>query len=506
VVVGAGIGGLACAIDLAARGANVTVLERAAYSGGKARVVPVGAGPGVDGGPTVFTMPWVFDELWAAAGRDFRQALPLERAEVLARHYWLDGAELDLFDDPERSADAIGRLCGPRDARAFREFGRDTKRIYEISEAAFLKSQRLTIPGIVKRFGPAGLATLATLDSHRTMAQALEKRFTDPRLRQLFGRYATYCGSSPYEAPATLNLIAHVEAQGVYRARGGMGALVRALEDLARALGVELRHGVHVDHILVAGGRAQGVETAEGRVPGEVVVFNGEVSALSRRLLGGEVVRSAPATPRDTRSLSAVTWAMEARADGRDLVHHNVVFSDDYRQEFDELLRRGRVPAVPTVYICAQDRSDGSGDGNPSPERFLVLVNAPPTGDEPTRWTESERRRCTTAMESLLRRVGVELSPTATVQTTPVEFEALFPGTGGSLYGPRSKGARSVLARTGAATKVPGLYLAGGSVHPGSGVPMAALSGRLAAERIRADRALTGRSPSMATTGTTSMA
>ncbi|HJL14985.1 MAG TPA: phytoene desaturase family protein [Sandaracinaceae bacterium LLY-WYZ-13_1] len=500
-MVGAGVGGLACAVDLAARGIPVRVLERASGPGGKARTVEVD-GVGVDAGPTVLTMPWVFDELFEAAGATFREAVPLERAQVLARHAWPDGTWLDLFAELGRAADAIGEVFGAAEARAYRAFRDDARRIFEISENAFLRSQRLTLGGIVAEFGAAGLAALARLDSHRSMWRSLERRFSDPRLRQLFGRYATYCGSSPFEAPATLNLITHVECEGVYRARGGMSGLMRGLARLARSLGVELQHDASVDRIVVERGRAVGVRAGGALHRAAAVVFNGDVSALGRGLLGAPAADGVRPTPRGARSLSAVTWAMRARPRGAPLLHHNVFFGDDYRNEFEALLRRGEVPADPTVYVCAQDRADVEIE--PPDERILVLMNAPPNGDEPGRWDEAERRRCTTVMQKVLRRSGLSLEPTATVQTTPREFEARFPATGGALYGPRWKGATSVLARAGASAKVPGLYLAGGSVHPGPGVPMAALSGRLAAEKVSEDLGSIARSRTAATSGTTS--
>ncbi|HEU4534725.1 MAG TPA: NAD(P)-binding protein, partial [Polyangiaceae bacterium] len=163
VVVGAGVGGLAGAIDLAAGGARVRVLERAAGPGGKARALEVG-GVEFDGGPTVLTMPWVFDELFDAAGASCRAEVALARAPLLARHAWRDGAPLDLYADRQRSADAIGDAFGAREARAYLEFCADGRRMYELSEAAFLRAQRPTLGGIVRQFGAAGLGALARLD------------------------------------------------------------------------------------------------------------------------------------------------------------------------------------------------------------------------------------------------------------------------------------------------------------------------------------------------------
>jgi 1-hydroxycarotenoid 3,4-desaturase len=317
------------------------------------------------------------------------------------------------------------------------------------------------------------------------MWRALEQRFNAPRLRQLFGRYATYCGSSPFETPATLNLVAHVEAEGVYRTRGGMRGLVVALERLATSLGVEILCAHAVDRIVVEGGRAVGVVSMEESHRADAIVFNGDVSALGSGLLGVSSSSAASATSRSDRSLSAVTWAMVARPSGFPLLHHNVFFSDDYAAEFDAILRRGRVPDEPTIYVCAQDRGDDVRED--SEERLLVLANAPATGDDPNEWNPYERERCTTATMSMLQKAGLTLEPAESVQTTPADFHRLFPGTGGALYGPRSKGALSALSRQGASSKIPRLYLAGGSVHPGPGVPMAALSGRLAAAQICED-------------------
>jgi 1-hydroxycarotenoid 3,4-desaturase len=500
VVVGAGIGGLSCAVDLATTGAAVTVLERAAVAGGKARTVRLGDSD-IDAGPTVLTMPWVFQELFDAAGASFEAEVPVERAAILARHAWGDGTRLDLHADRRRSADAIAAVFGQSEGRAYLAFCDDGRRIYEAVLGPFLRSQRPTLGSVVKNLG-AAVAMLSRIDSHRSMWRALEQRFAAPRLRQLFGRYATYCGASPYDAPATLNLVAHVEAEGVYRAVGGMRSVAIGLERLARRLGVEVLPDHEVDRLVVERGRVVGALAKEHLHAADAVVFNGDVSALGMALLGEEATRGAPTTPPEARSLSAVTWAMLARPSGFPLLQHNVFFSDDYAAEFDAILKRGRAPEEPTVYVCAQDRRDVAT--GPLPERLLVLSNAPATGDALAQWDEREKERCTNAMQTVLERAGLTLAPTASVQTTPVDFHRLFPGTGGALYGPRSKGPMSALSRQAAASKLPGLYLAGGSVHPGAGVPMAALSGRLAATRIREDLASTASSRRTATSGTTS--
>jgi 1-hydroxycarotenoid 3,4-desaturase len=270
---------------------------------------------------------------------------------------------------------------------------------------------------------------------------------------------------------------------------------------------VEIQLSQEVSRVALDRGRVQGVLAGDTLHCADVVVWNADASALGSALRGEAAPGALKSThtPSKRRSLSAVVWALTARTRGFPLVHHNVFFSNDYPREFRQLLRGQRVPDEPTVYVCAQDRGDAAvvpaGD-----ERLLVVVNAPATGDRPQRWNQAEKQRCSDAMTRVLERAGLTLASSMSCQTTPLEFQQLFPHTGGALYGPRSRGGLSVLERQGARTRVKGLYLAGGSVHPGPGVPMAAQSGRLAAARILADRALTGRSRPAATTGTTSTA
>ena len=231
VVIGAGAGGLAAALDLVAAGRSVTVVERSDRPGGKVRELEVG-GARIDSGPTVLTMKWVFDELFAAAGARFDERVAVTRAEVLARHAWSESERLDLFADPERTADAIGDFAGARAAAGFRGFCDRARAVYTTLERAFLRGQRPTPLGLTVRAG--GLVPMLAVRPFSTLWRELGGFFADPRLRQLFGRYATYCGSSPFLAPATLMLVAHVELAGVWQVAGGMQRLPEAMARLVR--------------------------------------------------------------------------------------------------------------------------------------------------------------------------------------------------------------------------------------------------------------------------------
>ncbi len=504
VVVGGGVGGLAAACLLARAGVEVTLLERGPAVGGKMRRVEVDGRP-IDSGPTVLTMRWVFDALFERCGARFEERVPLEKAEILARHAWADGARLDLFADRARSAEAIGDFAGGKAAREYLAFCDAARRTYDFVEESFINSQRPTVTGLLAHHGVRLFGGLRHVDGWRSMWSALGRHFGDPRLRQLFARYATYTGSSPFEAPATLNLIAHVEQEGVWLPRDGMIAVARGLGALLVELGGRIRCGAAVDRIEVAGGRVVAVHVADGeRLPADAVVFNGDPGALADGLLGGAVTAAGERPAQ--RSLSAITWSMVAPTAGFPLTRHGVFFSDDYPAEFDALFRQRRVPARPTIYVCAQDRGEGLppvADG--APERLFVLVCAPAIDGRPP-LTPEEIETCETVTFDWLRRCGLQVRPKAdgTVRTSPQDFARLFPGSAGALYGPPSHGWRAGLQRAGATTSIPGLYLAGGGVHPGAGVPMATLSGCRAAEQLLADLASISRSSRVATAGGTS--
>ena len=496
VVVGAGMGGLAAGLDLQRQGWDVTVLERAAAPGGKMRNVMVGGSP-IGAGPTVFTMRWVFEALFRDAGAELADHLALAKADVLARHAW-GGATLDLHANPEQSADAIGAFAGAAEARGFRAFCAEARRIYETLEGPFIRSPR---PSAVSLALGAGVGAMWGIRPFDTMWRALSQHFADPRLRQLFGRYATYCGSSPFLAPATLMLVAHVEQDGVWLVEGGMHQVALATAGLLQAQGGTVRCGAEVAEVLTASGRAAGVRLQSGeRVEAEAVVLNADPAALPAGLFGQEASGAVPAMPARERSLSAVTWAAVAEAEGFPLLHHSVFFSDDYAAEFRDL-GAGRVPAQPTVYVCAQDRDSAGRRAGAGPERLLCLVNAPALGDVRD-LTPGEMDACTDRTFALLARSGLRLRHRQPPAVTPPRgFHALFPGTGGALYGPAVHGATASFKRPASRTRLPGLYLAGGATHPGAGVPMAALSGRLAAQALMADHASTASSRRTATRG-----
>lgn len=486
VVVGAGIAGLVSALLLAQRGLAVTVVDAAAAPGGKMRQLMVDGAP-IDSGPTVLTMKWIFEGILDAVGARLDQELRLTPLPVLARHFWDDddgsgGGQLDLFADPRASHDAVARFAGPAQAQRFQQFCAQAREVYDTLEGPFIRSASPTLARMAGGLGLRGMSVLARLGPMRSLWDSLATHFDDPRLRQLFGRYATYCGSSPWQAPATLMLIAQVEMAGVWAVEGGMHALASTFERLAQQRGVQFRYGAACERIEMTAGAVSGVRLAGGELlPAERVVFNGDIAALADGLLGDRARAAAPTV--GPRSLSALTWSIHAESSGLALDRHNVFFRRDYRSEFNDIFDAARLPGQPTVYVCAQDR--GPGGPQAGARRLLVLVNAPAVGGRGM-LTPEALAECEHTSFSLLRRCGLTVSPQPhqVVRTTPDDFHRLFPATQGALYGQATHGWMSAFARSPSRSPVPGLFLAGGSVHPGPGVPMAAMSGQLAAAAV----------------------
>lgn len=480
-IVGAGIAGLTAAAILAGR-ADVSVFERQSQAGGKIRQTPLG-NRAIDCGPTVFTLKPVFERIFALCGERLEDHVSITPLSVLGRHRWTDGSQLDLYADRDRTYEAIRDFAGEREAKAFRAYlkaaERNWKTLYspmiEQCDANFARLLALTPPQKLIRLNP-----------YVSLWKELSGRFKDDRLRQLFGRYTTYCGSSPFLAPAVMSMITHIEQEGVWSLDGGIKAIADALVRIGEKRGVTFHYDTDISAIETKAGRIDRVVTpTEEDFP--IVVFNGDVAALERGSLGADRGAPSPPVPPSARSLSAVTLCFTGKTEGFEPSMHNVFFPPHYQREFESIFGRGTLPEDPTVYLYTPDHLD-----DPSEEkRFFCLTNAPANGDSIS-YTEREHDLCQSRILALLNRCGLNLTinSDSLVTTMPDDFASRFPATGGALYGKPIHGVRASFKRRGIRTRTKGLYCAGGSVHPGSGVPMAALSGLMAAQAIIKDYAL----------------
>ncbi|KIN75479.1 1-hydroxycarotenoid 3,4-desaturase CrtD [Sulfitobacter guttiformis] len=502
-VIGAGIGGLAAALRLIHTGAKVTVFERHAKPGGKMRTLPSDAGP-VDAGPTVLTLKHVFDDLFADVGARLEDHVTLTAEPLLARHFWRDGTTLDLMADPVHSRQNVADIFGTQAARDFTQFGKRAAALFDTFDAPMMQSPTPDLSAMTRTVlrKPAIIPAMAP---HNSLAKMLRNNFSEPKLVQLFSRYATYVGGLPDDCPAILSLIWEAERRGVWHVEGGMHRLAVAIEALARKKGAQFRYNDHVSWIETDEGRPCAVHTESGRTPVNAVLFNGDPRALNMGMLGPDLETVVPPLAIEPRSLSAQVQAFAATVENAfPLAAHNVFFADDGAEEYTPLARDA-LQSDPTLYVCAQDRfGSATPDG---PERFEIILNAPPVRDHST-ISSQESDQCQNLIFNRLAAFGLTFSPPPMVSTLtgPHSFAALFPGSNGSLYGRSPAGMMAAFARPTARTKMAGLYLTGGGAHPGAGVPMATLSAAHAAAAMSADLCLTSTSPQAATLGGTSTA
>lgn len=487
VVIGAGMGGLAAAIRLAAGGCRVIVVESADTPGGKARARATKAGPAAMG-PTVLTLKSEADALFALAGTTTEAEVQLARLPRLARHWWPGSGPLDLYPDAEANIEAIRAFAGDREAQGFARFNARARALYNAFEHPVMRAPKPDLPAIARTaLGQPGL--WPALLPGMTLDRWLKQFFHDPRLRQLFGRYATYVGGRPAHTPAVLSLVWQAEAQGVWAVTDGIQALAAALSRAAETLGVRFHYATQARRITRQSGRVALVETDQGHHPADIVVFNGDPRALTDGHLG-EAAQSALKPP-GKPSLSAWVWSFAATPDGpraKDLLHHNLFFTADPQAEFGPI-GQGLMPTSPTLYLNAQDRELGP---TPASERFQIILNAPANAPDHL----DEDQSCHDRTFPPLGLMGLTFAPPPGPEalTRPRNLAARFPASLGSIYGASPEGALAAFQRPVARTSLPGLYLAGGGVHPGAGVPMALLSGKQAA--LQALQDLTSASPS----------
>lgn len=485
IVIGAGIGGLSAAIRLAAQGRKVILFEKNDRPGGKMGQFEA-AGYRWDTGPSVITMRHVLDELFTVAGQDPEDHLTLTPLEPLTRYFYPDGLVFDATSNLSAMTRRIAAL-DERDVEGYLAYLAYAARLHRLTGPAFIYDQPPSLRSLL-RYSPFDALRI---DAARTMQQAIDSFVQAPQLRQLLGRFATYVGASPYQAPATLNVIAHVELTGgVWYPQGGIYRIAEVLTDLAEAVGVELHLNTPVDEILVGDWRVQGVRLANGRVVlAKQVLANVDVTTVYRRLLSPLV-----ATPRRVRQLTQVEpscsgFIMLLGVNRRhaDLAHHNIFFSSDYRREFARIFHEGRPPDEPTIYVSITSHTDPE-HAPPGHENWFVLVNAPALGPN-FDWT-GQAARYRDRILDLLADFGFEIRPHLTYEKimTPLDIARQSGAHRGALYGSSSNNRFAAFLRPhNRAPDIAGLYFAGGTTHPGGGVPMVTLSGRVAADLMQQD-------------------
>jgi phytoene desaturase len=475
-VIGAGVGGLAVAIRLAAAGHHVEVLERNEVTGGKLASVRR-AGATFDVGPSLLTLPHLVDDVLALAGTSLAVEVELVRLDPQFHHHWPDGSALtvpDGRDGPDGAAAAF-EAFRPGAGAAWRRFDERGRRIWDVSERTFLAGPMDGPRQLLGRMRSP--RDLTAIDALRTLHGRASSVFDDARLVQWASRYATYSGSSPYRAPATLACIPHVEQRyGCWYPMGGLDAVRAALERAAVALGVRIRTGCEVVRIATTARSVSGVELADGdAVRAPLVVADVDAEHLYGDLLDDDrALRRARRAPRSTSGLGILAVA---RGETPGLGHHNIWFAGDDRAEF-AALATGRMAADPTIYACVSAVTDPS-QAAPGTENWFLLVNAPPGIRLDA---VSEQRR----ILDVLAGRGVDLRDRLTWSDviTPLQLAARTGAPGGAIYGTSSDGRRAAFLRPANRGARDGLFLVGGSSHPGGGLPLVLTGARIVAGMI----------------------
>ncbi|MGE3537418.1 MAG: phytoene desaturase family protein [Candidatus Tectimicrobiota bacterium] len=497
-VIGGGLGGLAAACTLAARGYEVVLFERNVWLGGKAAVYEQD-GFRFDMGPTILTLPSVLQRLFAEAQRPLQDYLDLVPLDPQWRAFFPDGSRLDLWAECERMRVALEAFVPQAGVgEGYARFLREAGHLHDIAARYFFWRAVGSIWDTFdarRTFQPSVLNDLRRLRPGRSVASTIRKYVPEPRVAQMLDHFTQYVGSAPDASPAVLCGIAAMQTgEGVWYPRGGTGALPQALTRLAGELGVDIRTGTGVRRILTEAGAVCGVETETGsRIPLAAVVSNADAVRTYRDLLGSARGQRLLQRQRYEPACSGLVFYLGLERSYDHLLHHNFVFSRHPEEEFETIYRRGEPAPDPTCYVCAPARTEPQV-APPGGEALYVLVHTPylrPHHD----WRRLLPAYRRVVFDTLAHTAGlVDLEQRLVVEhvLTPDDIQQRYQVLHGAIYGLASHGRWLGAFKPGNRSPVVrGLYLAGGAAHPGPGMPMVLMSGWIAADALDRDALVT---------------
>lgn len=476
VVIGSGIGGLAIAIRLARTGMKVDVYEASSSPGGKISEFRKD-GFRFDTGPSLFTLPRLINDL---LDKNFQPGL--KKLSLITRYFWEDGTVLNAYSDPVKFAGEVEKLTSDKSNSVLKYLGQ-TRYLYQLTAPVFIFSTIHKLKYIFRRQNFPALLNLHRLRAMSSLHEVNRKAFSDPRIVQLFDRYATYNGSNPYKAPGTLSVISHLEHNlGAYIPEKGIYSIVDALYRQASALGVQFHFNCRVDRVMVNKGSVKGIITGGKEVLSDYVISDTDIYHFYSELLPDR--EKSGIIGKTDRSSSALIfyWAMEKEFKQLDV--HNVFFSLNYKAEFDDIFDKKTIPDDPTIYLYISSkliREDAPGGC----ENWFVMVNAPEnTGQDWEKMAGKVKRSILNRFERVL---GEPVGKFILFENVldPVKIEILTGSSKGSLYGSSSNSRFAAFRRhPNFSGKFRGLYFTGGSVHPGGGIPLCLASAKIVAELI----------------------
>lgn len=481
IIIGAGIAGIATALRLTKQGYRVSVYEGNSYPGGKLSQLEM-KGFRFDAGPSLFTMPQYVEELFQLFGKNTQEHFEYDRLPIVCRYFYPDGQVLDTPADAMDFKRVLVEELG-EEATKVEQFFQQAARLYEITEPVFLRHSIHKLSTYLKPQTLKSFLRLHQLDVFRTMHQANAALFKNPKTIQLFDRYATYNGSNPYEAPATLNIISHLEHDiGAFFPKKGMYSITESLVALSEEVGVEFHYNQRVDEILLDKGKAVGVKVNGEHKPASVVVSNMDVANTYKRLLPTakhpKFILSQP------KSSSALIFYWGIDRVFAELDVHNILFTEDYQREFKTMFEDQSIDDDPTVYIFISSKAVPK-DAPEGCENWFVMINVP--NNQGQDWDELIQQARRAILAKIRRHLGVDMAPRIICEEylDPRRIESKTASVAGALYGNSSNNKFAAFLRhPNFSRRIKDLYFCGGSVHPGGGIPLCLLSARITAEAV----------------------
>lgn len=478
-IVGSGIGGIAFAIRMACLGQAVHVFEANAYTGGKLAEISLD-GYRFDVGPSLFTLPQLVDELFTMAGKNPREYFQYERLPEICRYFWKDGTRLNTHQDPDKTSEEIAEVLG-ESATNIRDYIAEAGVKYNIVSDLFLDNSLHKLATWTGKKALTGYANLHRLGLFETMHSSHQKRFLNPKTAQLFDRYATYNGSDPYQTPATLSIIPHLEYNlGAYFPSGGMIEIPRSLTRLAKDLGIEFHLEEPVTNIRCAGNQVTGLVTTKGTYDFDHVASNADIRPTYDRLL--------PEIPKpkkllnQPKSSSGIIFYWGVNRTFNELGVHNIFFAENYKREFDAIFNAQTMDEDPTAYVNISSKV-ASEDAPAGCENWFVLMNAPANSGQDWDNLVAETRKNVIAKISQILGVDLEKHIVSEDYLDPRRIETRTSSSGGALYGNASNNKFAAFLRhPNYRSSIKNLYWIGGSVHPGGGIPLCLSSAKIAAK------------------------
>ncbi len=484
IIIGSGIAGIASSIRLAAKGYEVDVFEANSYPGGKLSEINKG-GYRFDAGPSLFTLPNQVEELFAISGEDAKEHFDYIRLPVACHYFWEDGKKVKAYAEVEKFAEEVERELGePREhvISALEKSGF----IYEHLAPLFMhkslhKLDTWTGPKAMKSY-----LRMGKLGIFQTMAEANKKQFDQAKLVQLFNRYATYNGSNPYETPATLNIIPHLEFNiGAFFPKKGMHDITQSLFKLAQSKGVNFHFGKKVQEILVEEGEAVGIRLEDQKIGADLVVNNMDMVNAYKTILKKEKQPKRLLNQPKSSSALIFYWGIERVFPELDL--HNIFFSDNYLKEFDHIFHHKEPYYDPTVYvnITSTQKKDDAPEGCMN---WFTMINVP--NNQGQDWEKIIRDARKNIIHKINRILKTDIEDLIAVEEIldPRTIEIKTSSAQGALYGNSSNNKFSAFLRhANFSSNIKNLYFCGGSVHPGGGIPLCLLSAKIMTEMIPSD-------------------